>query len=112
MPAFPHPRFLYLEVAGGDPALLGDSFALFKTPRHLAEIQFLAHNLTRVERQDLVDGRRVYRVISGEQDRLPEDNLGPYLVDTSGGSIGKLRFTETDPSEDQAVLNTWKNTRS
>ena len=66
----------------------------------------------KVERQDLVDGRRVYRVRDEEQNKLPVDNQGPFITDTSSQRIEKLRFTTTDPSEDQAILNTWKNTRS
>lgn len=66
----------------------------------------------RVERQDLVDGRRVFRIHPDEQALLMFDNLGRFVIDTTGGTVEKLRFEDDDPSEDQAIRHPWKNTRS
>lgn len=104
--------FIYLEVPHGHPANPDASFQIFTQQRYQVERQLLGAKLTKVERQDLVDGRRVFRIHPDEQKRLMADNLGPFIIDTSGGAVERLRFTDVDPSEDQAVLETWKNTRS
>jgi hypothetical protein len=104
--------FLYLEVPHGHPANPDASFSLFKQKRYQVERQLLGAKLIKVERQDLVDGRRIFRVHPDEQKRLMTDNQGPFIIDTTGGKVARLRFTDVDPSEDQAVLEPWKNTRS
>lgn len=85
---------------------------MFKEQRYQVERQFLGATLVRVERQDLLDGRRVFRIHPDEQAKLMFDNLGPFVIDTTTGKVLRLRFTDDDPSEDLAIRNPWKNTRS
>jgi hypothetical protein len=104
--------FIYMETPHGHPSNPDVSFGLFNEQRYQVERQLSAQKLIKLERQDLVDGRRVFRVHPDEQKRLMFDNQGYFVIDTTGGSIKRLRFTDADPSEGQAVLLPWKNTRS
>jgi len=104
-------EFIYCELPMAEPTVWTSRFDLFKSGRLLLENQFNAYNLNLVERRDLSDGRRVYRVWPKDQSRLPEDSKGPYLFDPRKTN-GRFRFTGTDPTGSSEIARNWVNFRS
>jgi hypothetical protein len=64
-----------------------------------------------MDRRDLVDGRRVYRIARKDLCRLPRDSQGQFLWDPRERN-GTFRFTEVDPSVGAAVFRNWTNFRT
>lgn len=104
--------FLYTAIQpGSNPSGLPSVYGLFSTnSKAIIEQQFLYLGLG-AERQDLVNGVRVYRIpdtfattqamppVPG----LPKDIYGVYIQVLNF----KYRFTTTDPSVGFAVLREW-----
>lgn len=103
--------FIYCELPHAEAPDWANRFDMFKSGRLLLENQFNAHNLNLVERRDLSDGRRVYRVWPKDQPRLPKDSQGPYLFDPRKPN-GRFRFTDTDPTGSTEIDRNWVNFRS
>ena len=105
------PKYLYIELPAADPSEVDVEFSIYRSGRLLVENQLNAANVNLVDRQDLVDGRRVYRVYRKDQIRIPRDGQGPYLWDPRETN-GKFRFVTTDPSGSVGVLRKWSNFRT
>ena len=103
--------FLYVELAKGEPPNWNNRYDYFTSGRIAIESQFNLRNMNLVQRRDLTDGRRIYRVWPAEQRKLPVDRRGAYLFDPRTTN-GKFRFTETLPGENSQVLRDWTTIRS
>jgi hypothetical protein len=98
--------FLFAQVPPGIPGqnLTGMGISLRGTIEQ--QLIYLDFNS---ERQDLINGVRIYRIPEKEISKYPmfpglsKDSIGPYM--NIGGS--KLRFVPTDPTGSTLVLRSW-----
>jgi hypothetical protein len=103
------PKYYYTEIPGiiptpfpGDARTAGP--AIITNPRVLMEHQLMDFKVT-AYRADLVDGRRVFRILARFLERIPLKDVNGHYIE-----LMKVKYywTATNPvTENDAYLNRW-----